>query len=611
MMRSRHTRFALGVVASLVALTSRGQGQTAQAALTLADLAQATESALDGGQLAHHLDFVEKTVLDAVQSAQTLSTASKYDRVLNDEALSLALAQSALLRSVTSNDFARLLRKGGNGAPFLKWLLARRDPLESFLTALQPGDKPARILELWAALWAGDAAGRDEYASLALACALVFDEPVAVTPALGAPATVDMRERYDFFRGAAEKHRLKTDVSKLPPWELVWVVDAPVPDSELQWAQEHVGLDRVGWSKAYAMVRYRMDKATQGEAIHKKYTLEEIQRKGGTCLDQAYFATMTAKANGIPAMILYGEGQSGAHAWFAYKASAKTWNSSTGKYQSQRFATGYAIDPQTRQTIKEQTIYFLSDPQRRASEYDQASRLTWLAGIYLAQGQPQPAGAALEAAVARCSRHVPAWEAYLGGLKQANTPPAKWKAVLQTARREFRDYPDMLARLGAVETDALVDVGDVDQVLKSLKSQVRKLKADSEERTDLILENVRRHIKLLQDGGNTNAVAKVYEKSLDEFGDDLVVFKSLAGEYFDLARQTGATKRALDKIDAVYRRSASRPTGDFFAIEMQARLMDMMAGFYDADGQRNKADKLRDKAADMRKRAAAAHRWDR
>jgi hypothetical protein len=39
----------------------------------------------------------------------------------------------------------------------------------------------------------------------------------------------------------------------------MWVVDAPVPESELVWAQKNVNFSRRDWGKAYGHIRYRMD----------------------------------------------------------------------------------------------------------------------------------------------------------------------------------------------------------------------------------------------------------------------------------------------------------------------------------------------------------------
>ena len=60
-----------------------------------------------------------------------------------------------------------------------------------------------------------------------------------------------------------------------------------------------------------------MDKAVTGKSKdpYDQYTFAEIAKKGGICSDQAYFSANTARAHGIPASILSGDGPRGPHAW--------------------------------------------------------------------------------------------------------------------------------------------------------------------------------------------------------------------------------------------------------------------------------------------------------
>ena len=184
--------------------------------------------------------------------------------------------------------------------------------------------------------------------ALALAVAVDFDEPVSIDPAVfgqtaGSASSpdatyVDPVERYRFYRDADTQNKLKVTLSDMQPYELAWVVDAPVPGSELVWAQDHADYGRGDWGQAYFSIQYRMDRATARTDIYDEYTLAEIKKKGGICMDQAYYASITAKANGIPAMAIDGEGDSGGHAWVQWEASRNGW-SVAGRY-SEHFAAG-------------------------------------------------------------------------------------------------------------------------------------------------------------------------------------------------------------------------------------------------------------------------------
>ena len=71
------------------------------------------------------------------------------------------------------------------------------------------------------------------------------------------------------------------------------------------------------WGAAYGSIKYDMDKAVTGKSKdpYDQYTFAEIAKKGGICGDQAYFSANTARALGIPASILSGDGPRGPHAW--------------------------------------------------------------------------------------------------------------------------------------------------------------------------------------------------------------------------------------------------------------------------------------------------------
>jgi hypothetical protein len=595
----------------LFAVTQAGAAPPAGPPLTRAELARVTAGAIASGEFAKHLEFLDNLILNTCKPAPGAAGITAWERVLADEAATLAIAQSAVLHQVTPDTLAALVKVETNLPAFLGWFLGERDALETYLKTIKPQNEPARVLPLWCALWGKDRADGARYLNLALACAVVFDKPLRVSRDLDPRGAVDAGERYDYYRNADKQNQLKTDLTKLPASELIWVVDAPVPTSELTWALTNVRrLVRDHWGRAYFMVEYKMAKIAQGGQFYEHYTLAEILQKGGVCADQAYFASMTAKAHGIPAIMLLGEGQRGGHAWFAFKTTTK-WNMKNGRYPNDQYVAGYTTDPQTRLWLKDHLLNFLTDSQRQTQEYGKVSRLTWLAGLLLARGQQAEAGALYELALASGPRHMAAWAAYFDYLKQTEAPRERWKTVVQTARFNFRDYPDMLTRLDKLETETVLDADNVDAILKSLRNQVRKLEVRSKERSDLIIETLERHIKLLRAADGTTAVLTIYDKALREFGDEVPVYEGLSVRYFKYAQEHKAQKKALDTIEAVFRKNFSATTRDFFEMNTHARLMNRIASFYQADGQAQKAAAYQKKAADLEKRATVTHKNDR
>lgn len=574
------------------------------------DLQRATEAALASGDFARQMEFLDGAILNNFKPTSGTAGVSAWDRVLGDDAATLAIAQAAVLHRVTPDALTEIAKSDPKMPNFLRWFFNEREALEAFLTTLKPQNETQKVFGVWSALWNKDPADSVRYMNLALACAVVFDKPLRCSRDLDPRGQVDAGERYDYFRLADKQNKLKVELTKLPVSELIWVVDAPVPTSELNWALKNIKLPRDHWGRAYGMIEYRMAKLTAGDSFYERYSLAEILKKGGICADQAYFAATTAKAHGIPAIMLMGEGQRGGHAWFAFKMTQK-WNMSAGRYQTDQLVAGYTTDPQTRQWIKDHMLNFLSDSQRLTPEYAKVSRVVWLAGIELARGQTQLGGALLEMAVASGPRHVAAWSAYLDYLKQIQAPKERWKAVVQTARSNFRSYPDMLARLDKVETENVLDADNIDAILKSLRTQTRKLETRSKERSDLVMETLDRHLKLLRAADGAAAALTIYDKSIKEFGDEVPVFEALAVRYFKLAQENKATKKALDTIETTFKKFYNNPTHDFFAMSTHVQLMNMIAGFLTTDGQPQKAAAYQKKAADLEKRVTALHKNDK
>jgi hypothetical protein len=587
--RVRSVKFAADHATASVTLANgdRLQGRLALAPLALAGSAVAEPLPADWSQWQSNREQVAVAGLTS-----TATVAQRCRGLVENEGTAVALAQATFVRRVGAATLTTFAQTPGQAA-FLEWLMARRAALEEFCATIQPNEDAGKVLGLWAQLWNVDAKGREAFWRLALACALVFDEPVTITPEL-AYGTVDMAERYNYFRQCAEVSALCAPVAEMAAYELVWVVDAPVPNSELDWARRNVKYARSQWSQAYAAVAYRMDRALRGAEPYKTYSLAEIKAKGGICGDQAYFATITAKANGIPAMAITGQGQRGGHAWFAYKASAQEWNMKAGRYPDDEYATGYTTDPQTRQTVKEQALLLLADNQRRQPVYGQATRLVWLADLLA----PQPASAiaALEVAVQACPRHLPAWTALFGRYRQAKVPLARLAPQFAAARSAFRQYPDALSTVDRWEVEQLRATGDDAAAAELLRQQQRRIVTRGDgDRTDLLLEAVTERAKLLEERRDVAGADKVYRDALREQSRNLVMFCAIADRYFAFGERANRRHEVVRSIQNDMGRIAV-PFDDPFAMRAYAQVERQVAGYLDRDGQGARAKALRQQA---------------
>lgn len=560
---------------------------------TVARFQKATIAAVSQDLWQPHLDAIESALVKATRTRSLTREAQRYEQLSKSDLVRLMLAQSAFIRFVTPESLANLC-KDDYKRPFFEWLLLKTEAIESFVISIKPEEDIEQVLSLWRDLWEMDHHYRDKYHSLALACALVFDRPVH---------DAKMKERYVFFRDSAEKRKLKTKLDRLPAWELVWVVDAPVPESELVWAQENVRISRQGWSAAYKMIAYRLDKVVGGKQIHDEYTLAEIRKKGGICTDQAYFAAISAKANGIPAMQISGEGDRGAHAWFGYKASPRKWNMEGGRYSGDSYAAGTARDPQTGKMLTEHKLKIMADGQRVTTRFHHTNHLMWFGKLFMARQLMDKAGVVLELAINAGPQHVPAWNCYLNYLEKTSAPSEKWQEVLRRMRSAFRKHPDMLARARELEARNVLADQEPDEASKTLKRHVREARRGGRDRSDLILKTIAEQIRVLSESGDTNAVAVTYKKALKSYGHEVVPFRSLANNYFRYAEEHGIRSTALRDIDTVFRRYHHAPSRDYFAMTTHVRLLKMMAGFYKQDDQQRKAERYEKKAKRLKQEA--------
>ncbi len=568
------------------------------------ELSTRARQAVQQGDWAAYQEFVQKYVLAALANAPKFIPAQRYQTVISEEAATLALAQATFVRRVTP----AVLKTFPSTPPkqeMLTWLLSQLPALEDFCSTIKPDEDAGEVLNLWAQLWQADPKGREKYYRLALACAVVFDKPVPVIAQLDY-GNLDMQERYTYFRNSADTASLCAPIAELAPFELVWVVDAPVPTSELEWARRNAKFARAQWSAAYSSVAYRMDKAMRGVEPYKNYTLAEIKSKGGTCGDQAHFAAISAKANGIPAMAIFGTGQRGGHVWFGYKASAQQWNLTAGRYTDDNYATGYATDPQTGEKIKEQELLLLADPQRRQPVYSQATRLIWLAELLSASHQAPAAREALELAVNLSPRHLPAWTALFEQMRRGGAPQLIWDQRLATMRSSFRAYPDIVMLANRWEIEQFKTTGSTDQAAEALRVQQRRLKDQHKGRTDLLLDNIAERVALYETKGDLTNADKIYRTALRDDARDLAVWASLAERYYAFGERHNRRHEVVRRIHEEFRRHP-QPEKDPFALRAYARLERQVADYLEKDGQKSPAKALRAQAEQRERRAATAN----
>jgi len=206
-----------------------------------------------------------------------------------------------------------------------------------------------------------NAADLHEYAALGVAFCLVFDRPFprnwphSQVPQSAVPiGDLDIVQRFNFYVESNRDRKLELDPRQLTFEKLKFLVDSEVAFSELDYAQKN----RISYSHfedAFFAIKYDDARARSGNVLFNwqlpTYTLEDIKKSGGICVDQAYYAMIMGKGRGIPTVYFHGQGAGGGHAWFGYLSSSGKWQLDCGRYESQNYPKGYAVDPQTWQPI--------------------------------------------------------------------------------------------------------------------------------------------------------------------------------------------------------------------------------------------------------------------
>ena len=370
------------------------------------------------------------------------------------------------------------------------WLMGDRAFSAAFWGMVSPVDNLPQVLLILKKIREDNPARFKTYAQLALAISLVYDSPPPtswpheqVTEKALKRQLLRPWEVFKFLVDADESGATLLKLGQLTAGDLRFLVDFAAPFPELVWAQQSVKFTLAQMPQSYSCVRYRQDRIDAGQYVWPgdTYELSHIYSEGGICVDQAYFASQTGKARGVPTLFFVGEGKDGRHAWFGYLDRSGKWVLDVGRYQDQKFVTGVAYDPQTWGLISDHELKFLSEGFRKFPPYKQSYVHTIFAGLYLSFGEKGKAPAALAArkAVNYERRNSQAWDILIAA--NADAPPRTREALLREAAMALQRYPDLNAyylRQIAVSLKARGDVSAANFEERSVALKNKNARAD-------------------------------------------------------------------------------------------------------------------------------------
>lgn len=443
---------------------------------------------------------------------------------------------------------------------FLAKLAADQEFLREFFRELKPDDFPPVALTRLEQLSRSHPGAWPAYRSLMLAYALVLDQrepsfwPHHQVPRDAVPrGNESASDRFDYLYRSNESRKLEHDLRRLSFAELKFLVDAPLPRSEFEWAAKNVRARRDRFDGVFDAVRYDERRAEKGIFMwpHGSYRLGNIELHGGICTDQAYFASIAGKAKGIPTLYFAGQGSDGGHAWFGYLRGNGKWELDAGRYQNQNYTVGQALDPQTWLPLTDHELLYLSGRSARPAGYDAAMSDLSMAEVFARRGDSESAGRAADSALFHAPGDVAAWEAKERALA-ANGDMAAMRTHYTAAIEQFRREEDLRVRYQTRLAELERNGGD-GRAAQALET--RMIRENRRERTDLsTAAGAEVLTRLLQEGD--------YEKAMREYrqltgrlgpqgGGNF--FYDVVRPFVQQLRQAGREKDAVKALDLAER----------------------------------------------------------
>lgn len=397
--------------------------------------------------------------------------------------------------------------------------------LQEILQTLSHGDFTPAVFQNLRRLHTHDAENFFQYFNLALALAVVFDQKpppdwphhqVHQDSLLKDDQTLE--ERFDFWVDSHANRKLYIDITRLGADQLKFVVDALVPREELRFAQERLRFARSSFHQAYSSIKYDQNriKTEQFEwPTSQPYTLAEIQKAGGICVDQAYFAMIAGKARGIPTLYFVGQGAEGGHAWFGFLRSDTQWNMDAGRYENQNFAVGAALDPQTWERITDHELKFLGQRVRRTPAFQAGLADFSMARRFLRANDLERALAATSSALASSPQNPEAWEFKLELLERNEVPFSQIRQHLEDAIKQFNNEPDIRTHYQTLLIAAAKNAGD-DKLASELER--RMIAQNANRRSDLSVSAASGRMTALLQEGKIDEALRDFRSQVNRLG---------------------------------------------------------------------------------------------
>ncbi len=421
-------------------------------------------------------------------------------------------------------------QKADMDSEFLDYAMREKVFSESFWNLISEKDDFKMVMTILCRLYKNDSTLFNQYQNLALAIAVVYDQQPSSSNwphfQVGSQARnsipqglPDPLEAFNFFVERDTKLGTLYRLPRLSAGELKFVVDVTASFDELMWVRTKVKLNISDLNPIYQGIKYDMARLEAGKYswTDNDYRLQNIYKKGGICIDQAYFTTQVCKVNGVPSISISGSGKDGYHAWVGYYKRGN-WDFSVGRYESDNYLSGSAFDPQTWKEVSDHAIDYLIEPFRKTDDFKRAKIHLAFAKLYL-DTDGEKAVKAAQAAVKLSPLYDEAWDLYISASGKNKTDAKDYEAALQEAIKALSKYVEIQSVYVDRLSKSYKDRGET-QLAHDL--QVSMAKKMARKRSDLSIE-------LASDALREVIKEKGIDQGFMEYKSTLMRFKSANG----------------------------------------------------------------------------------
>lgn len=220
-------------------------------------------------------------------------------------------------------------------------------------------DRLSRVFQLLDRLRDKHPARLNDFATLTTSICVVHDREITRYLNENVVRGTDPIALFDYF--TQNQDSMFYGIRNVPSELLIHVVDSTSSPQEMQWALGNFSKD-ANIGKRFFEIQYdhkHVRSGSEKQITKLGYTLPNIRKHGGVCIDQAYYATQVGKAQGIPTAIAVALGGEVGHAWIGFlQANGKKgwWNFNAGRYAEYQGLAGAVEDPQTGELVPDSFI---------------------------------------------------------------------------------------------------------------------------------------------------------------------------------------------------------------------------------------------------------------